>query len=273
MHTIHQQLQSELSDLYPASEIAAFAQLIQYYITDFNIPTAAISNLQYELIQQLKSHKPIQYILGVSYFWNRYFRVNEYTLIPRPETEELIYWIKETFQNKQPPNNIIDIGTGSGCIAISLQEGVFPNAKVQGMDVQMGAIDIATNNDIENKIEWIQDSILDWKQDEHYKAGYDLIVSNPPYITLHEKADMEKNVLAYEPNIALFVSNNDPLQFYKSILAFADQYLTTDGSVFMELNALFANETAELFSQNGYKTILKKDMQSKWRMLQAIRIK
>lgn len=272
MHTIHQQLQSELSDLYPANEIAAFAQLIQYYITDFNIPTAAISNLQYELIQQLKSHKPIQYILGVSYFWNRYFKVNEYTLIPRPETEELIYWIKETFQNKQSPHNIIDIGTGSGCIAISLQ-GVFPNAKVQGMDVQMGAIDMAANNDVENKIEWIQDSILDWKQDEHYKAEYDLIVSNPPYITLHEKADMEKNVLAYEPNIALFVSNNDPLQFYKSILAFADQYLTTDGSVFMELNALFANETAELFSQNGYKTILKKDMQSKWRMLQAIRIK
>lgn len=263
---------SVLNNIYPDSEIDAIIRSLDFYRKDFNVNDTEFKKLIDTCIIDLKQYKPLQYILGVSYFWDRYFKVNEHTLIPRPETEELILWIQKDFINSLNQNfAIIDIGTGSGCIPIILKS-IFLNANVYGMDVSKAALEVAQANDNSQKIQWIEDSILQPASNASYHNKFDIIVSNPPYITLDEKSAMEENVLSYEPNIALFVSNNDPLQFYRSILLFAKKYLKNNGSVFLELNPIYALATEELFKASGFKTLLKKDMQGKLRMLRATHV-
>jgi release factor glutamine methyltransferase len=259
-----------LQHLYDTSEIEAIFNLAVEYIDD---NASTITNGALFLTQtltKLQTGKPIQQILGRAYFWDAFYKVDENTLIPRPETEELIDWIKKTYQHQRNEAiNILDIGTGSGCIAITLKK-LFPYAEVIGLDISIEALTIAKENaSIEGQyITFIQDSILNYKH-TLLNNKWDIIVSNPPYITVEEKDDMHENVLAHEPHTALFVTNGDVQQFYKAILNYSQQHLKDNGSVFLELNAQFGKETAQLYESYFRNVILKQDMQYKDRMLHA----
>lgn len=221
------------------------------------------------IVDQLHTNKPIQYTLGYEWFYNLKLKVNEHVLIPRPETEELVRWIldflKEENLNKPV---LIDLGTGSGCIPIILKKQ-YPLAQVNALDISEKAIELAKENAFDHaaEIQFIVDDILQPKQT--YDYTFDVIISNPPYITIDEKEEMHDRVLSFEPSLALFVTNNDPLQFYKSILLFAKQYLSPNGAIFLELNRDYGEATESLFQQAGFATSLRKDMYGNTRMLMA----
>lgn len=224
-------------------------------------------NVLFEDILLLKNNKPLQYVVGKSYFYDRFLEVNESTLIPRPETEELVRLILESNANDKN-FNIVDIGTGSGCIPILLKaKGNFSNVK--GIDVSRAALETAIRNaaKFDLKIEFEE---LDFLNKENWQklSGFNCIVSNPPYISHEEKTSMSKNVLDYEPHIALFVE--DPLLFYEKIAKFCifDKNVKY---VFLEINPLFAPNVIELFIQLFPSVKIAKDMQGKDRMLAAMR--
>jgi len=213
------------------------------------------TNQLYNYLDRIKKNEPIQYVLGKTKFCNLIFFVNESVLIPRPETEELVRLIlKEDLDGKE----ILDIGTGSGCIAISLAKNL-PNAKVSALDVSKDAIELSQRNAKENdvNVEFINADILNYKSDKKH----DIIVSNPPYVLESQKKHMSKNVLDYEPELALFVKNDDPLQFYKAILDFAKNSLNKNGKIYFEINDQHKKEIKELISSYGYLNIeCKKDL-------------
>ncbi len=219
-------------------------------------------------IQELKKNKPIQYILGYEYFGNLKLCVNQDVLIPRPETEELVLWAKKTLDNSERSMKIIDLGTGSGCIPIWLKKHC-PQIKMWAMDVSDKALTLAKENAQlhQTEITFFQDDILDPKLDASEK--FDLIISNPPYIAVSEKKDMDNHVFDYEPSIALFVSNGDPLQFYKAILLFAKKHLKSQGQLFVELHQDYATQVKTLFDEQLWETELKKDMYDNYRMLKV----
>jgi release factor glutamine methyltransferase len=222
------------------------------------------------VLQELQTGKPIQYILGETLFYGLTFKVNEFVLIPRPETEELVEWVLEklTLHAPRPTLNILDIGTGSGCIAISLKKNM-PNADVTALDISSKALAIAKQNALLNEvnISFVEEDILK-SHISYLKSQISVIVSNPPYITQTEKAQMHENVLANEPHSALFVSNERPLVFYEAIADFALINLEETGLLFFEINEYLGNETIEMLRGKGFKNIeLKKDMQGKDRML------
>ncbi len=265
----HTAYQNALAPLYDNGEIdALFKSALEYCIkqeTQTSIPTMQRLN---EIMNLLATGKPLQYITGEAYFWDAFFTVNEHTLIPRPETEELIYWI-----TKNEPSNaalrIIDIGTGSGCIAITIKK-CFPNSDVYAIDVSKAAIDLAQQNATQHNtnIHFLIDDIL--KPSAFLRQQkWDIIISNPPYIALPEKTAMHPNVLQHEPHSALFVTNNDPLQFYKAIHQYAHETLVDNGKIYLELNTNYSKEVANIFEQDGYTTLIQKDMQYKERMLCA----
>lgn len=265
---IQDYLAAELVDLYDISEAKAIIALYLEAINiDINAPAISINQDIYsDALIQLKAGKPVQQIIGQAYFWDRFYKVNEHTLIPRPETEELMYWIKQMqFKNIR---NIIDIGTGSGCIACTLKL-FFPEANVYALDISADALAIAQTNASNNNlnIHFIKGDILS----DSFAAlpQFDLIVSNPPYITSEEKAAMHTNVLEHEPHTALFVTNNDALQFYKAIALFSEKYLVENGHIFLELNKDYGKATQLHYDALGYQTELKQDMQSNDRMLMA----
>ncbi len=216
----------------------------------------------------LNQHKPIQYILGFEEFMGIQFYVNESVLIPRPETEELVQWIVEDY--KQQKNiTIADIGTGSGCIAISLKK-LIPQAFVHAIDVSKSALDIASKNAIhtQQEIHLHQLNILN----EDLPSNFDVLVSNPPYVLESEKMQMRKNVLDFEPSLALFVPDEDPLLFYKRIVKLAEQQLNIAGTLYFEINESYAADTQKLFSENKWNTPeLRNDIRGKARMLKAIK--
>ncbi len=219
-----------------------------------------------EIFKRLLAHEPLQYVLGYAYFYQLKFLVNKYVLIPRPETEELVRLIVN--ETNTPNINILDIGTGSGCIAISLKH-YLPQANVWAMDVSHDAINIATINAKENNtnVSFILDDILK-PQGKNDTIKYNIIVSNPPYINIDEKAYMHKNVLAYEPALALFVAKNDVLIFYRAILEYAQQNLATNGLLFFEINEAYASKMIALCQSYNYTNIeVIKDMQGKDRMM------
>ena len=219
------------------------------------------------VIERLLNYEPIQYILGSTLFFGSDFIVNKEVLIPRPETEELISWVLEQLD---PDNSIkiLDIGTGSGCIAISLAKHL-PRADVYAMDISLGALSIAKKNAEANGvvIQFIEASILDWESQDLF---FDVIVSNPPYVRKSEKEMMSPNVLNHEPHLALFVENNNPLLFYKAIVEMSKRNLTSQGLIYFEINEYLTKETKSLFSSTFFEAVqLKRDIFSKYRMLRA----
>lgn len=272
-------LKHKLLSIYDEGEAHSMAQWVLCSVTKQNwnkINTTNCTTLSdSELIKiknilaELLQHKPIQYILGESYFYNMQLFVNENVLIPRPETEELIDYI-DKHKLKLLPNltgNVLDIGTGSGCIAISLKK-ILHNAQVTALDISNSALEVAQINARNQNVAITlqQEDILAPSRDT---TTYHLIVSNPPYITIEEKNTMLPNVLEYEPHTALFVTDGDPLQFYKAILQKANTNLCAKGYVLLELNPMYADATQVYFQNHNYATQIIRDMQGKKRFLQA----
>ena len=224
------------------------------------------------ILNDLQIGKPIQHILEEAHFYGAVFKVNEQVLIPRPETEELVDWIISDNSSQFSANtnhkiSILDIGTGSGCIPITLKKHLS-KAEVSTLDVSTNAIAVAKENaeQINVRIKFIEADILAFKSEEKF----DIIVSNPPYIRDLEKADMHNNVLVYEPHLALFVRDENPLIFYKAIADFARTNLKPNGQLYFEINEYLGNETIEMLATKGFINIeLRQDMQGKDRMVRA----
>ncbi|MTG98246.1 MULTISPECIES: peptide chain release factor N(5)-glutamine methyltransferase [Myroides] len=221
------------------------------------------------VLRDLIQEKPIQYIFSRAYFYGMTFEVNQYTLIPRSETEELVEWIiNSVAQDRQV--SILDIGTGSGCIGITLASEL-PKAKVTLMDVSKQALDTAKANAIRNGVS-VQTILQDVLALDRLEGQYDIIVSNPPYVRNLEKVEIRKNVLDYEPHLALFVKDEDPLIFYRKIAQLANDNLVKSGMLFYEINQYLGPETVDLFNSLQFEQIeLRKDMVGNDRMIKAVK--
>ena len=222
----------------------------------------------FEGLSKLKNEHPIQYVLGETTFMDLKIMVNESVLIPRPETEELVNWVLEDIENLDDNLKIIDIGTGSGCVAISLAK-LKSNLRATAMDISKSALEVATKNALKNDvdIEFIQADIL---KITSLKENYDIVVSNPPYVREMEKDKMHNNVLKNEPYLALFVPDGDPLLFYRPIVKLAKKSLTAKGVLYMEINQYLGEAVKELLEEFGYSEIeLRKDIFGNDRMIKA----
>jgi len=268
----------QLSSKYPRQEIESISKLIfekvlglsrlQVYLNQHETISPANLAQITEIVNRLIQFEPIQYILGETEFYGLPLKVNAAVLIPRPETEELVDWII----NNNPPLNpiILDIGTGSGCIPIALSKKIS-GASVEGWDISNEALLVARENAELNqvKVDFIYADVLNPRYPAQPQK-YDIIVSNPPYVTVSEQLSMLKNVIDYEPHIALFVPDTDPLLFYRIIADIAINQLKPGGKLYFEINEQFGNETADLLSLKGFKNIiLRKDINGKERMLKA----
>ena len=272
-----QYIEKELSGFYPATEVRGFTRLIFGHVCGMGY-TEQILRRKEELdtdskqgirkiVERLKSYEPLQYILGETEFFGLKLKIAPGVLIPRPETEELVQWIVDSAKNESP--SILDIGTGSGCIALVLKNEL-KNAQVSAVDFSEMALKIASENARINQlvVEFIHADILKW-QNLSWDV-FDIIVSNPPYVRELEKRAMFPNVLKYEPCEALFVSNNDPLIFYRQIGKFAQIYLKEGGELYFEINENLGSETLKLMSDFNFRdVILKKDLHRKERMLRC----
>jgi release factor glutamine methyltransferase len=224
-----------------------------------------------EVVERLKKGEPVQYILGKTEFCGMTLKVNPGVLIPRPETEEMVQWLVSS--TIRPPKRILDIGTGSGCIALALKRA-FPAAFVSGSDVSDEALSVARENAALNGLElhFFVSDILRWK---HYGSWekQDLIVSNPPYITQVGKKCMVSNVLDFEPHLALFVPDEDPLLFYRNIAEFSLIWLKPGGRLVFEINELYGPEVVRMLRECGFSGIeLRKDLRGKERMISAFHL-
>ncbi|MEB3799702.1 peptide chain release factor N(5)-glutamine methyltransferase [Flavobacterium columnare] len=272
------QFAEELQKIYDEKEVESFFTLLLEAFhgmkrIDFalnpQLELDALQLLQWEtVLDQLKQEKPIQYILGETDFFGMSFYTNEYTLIPRPETEELVDWVIQTVSTtkKGEKVRILDIGTGTGCIAISLAKNI-PMAEVYAIDVSLKALEVAKRNAKKNNvtIEFIHQDLLIL---ESLETTFDIIVSNPPYVRNLEKLEIKKNVLDYEPHLALFVEDTDPLIFYKKIAQLALKSLSKKGCLFFEINQYLGKEMIELMEDFGFENInLHKDIYGNDRML------
>lgn len=229
----------------------------------------------FKIHEQLIQGKPLQYILGETVFYDLTFQVNPSVLIPRPETEELVDWALITsriIHGETEVLKLLDIGTGSGCIPISMKKYI-PLADITAIDISEAALNTARQNADLNQIEinFIQDDIFNPSNLGLINTKYDLILSNPPYVTESEKNQMLDNVLNHEPHNALFVPNHDPLVFYRAITDFALVHLKINGFLFLEINEKFGQETLNLLKEKGFKeTELRQDMGGKDRMIKAV---
>ena len=263
---------SELSSIYEMDELnSVFNLLSEDYL---KIPRSKIlladeidlnesnQNLFSSALERLKTHEPIQYVLGKTIFMNLEFKVNSSVLIPRPETEELVrLMLKEDLDGKE----VLDIGTGSGCIAISLTKNLH-NAKVSALDISKDALEVALENaELNNvNIEFIHADIFEYQSDKKY----DVIVSNPPYVLESEKMLMKQNVLNYEPEIALFVDDINALKYYESVIKFSLNNLNSQGQIFFETNENYKDELNKLAQNYEYNIIeFKLDINDKNRFL------
>lgn len=213
-----------------------------------------------DIVTKLKQNKPIQYILGYEWFGGLQLKVNENVLIPRPETEELTrLLIKKVNDTKQRGIKIIDIGTGSGCIPVLLKKEC-PAAEISAMDISAKALEVAQENATihHTPVYFVQANILDEALNLHEQ--FDFIISNPPYILQEEKKEMNTRVFEHEPQIALFVTQNDPLEFYKAIISFSKNHLKQHGSIYMEINQLYGADIQSLFERHNYHCEILQDM-------------
>lgn len=224
-----------------------------------------------DAIRRLTSGEPVQHITGITYFYGYRFQVSEHVLIPRPETEELVYWIESDYKRYTEPLSILDIGTGSGCIPISLALKL-PNANISAIDKSAKALKVAKQNamSLDATVDFTEVDFLDESQWAHMDS-YDVIVSNPPYIGHDEQSRMGQSVVMHEPSMALFPDGDDPLIFYKKIASFGQQYLKPRGAIYLEINEYYPEETLAIFDQVGYTTELLDDLQGKPRMIKAWR--
>ncbi|MBP6127618.1 peptide chain release factor N(5)-glutamine methyltransferase [Flavobacterium sp.] len=275
---------SELQTIQEDSEIESFFFILTEFLhnlkrIDVSLhPEFEVSETDLEkwktIISELKTEKPIQYITGEAWFYGLRFEVNENTLIPRPETEELVEWIVDGLKVKGKGQRVLDIGTGSGCIPIALKKEI-PNGQVSAIDISEKALEIARKNASDNQVEvnFIQQDIL---TSQHLNIStsqpllFDVIVSNPPYVRNLEKQEIKRNVLDYEPHLALFVDDSDALLFYRKIAQLALKSLAPNGKLFFEINQYLGKETVELVEQLGFKNIeLRKDFMGNDRMICA----
>jgi len=298
IYEAQQRLIFQLFEIYDNREAANIADLVMEHITGWK-KIDRILNKQVPLLNdkitllekfttELLVHKPVQYVLNEAWFYGLKFFVNEHVLIPRPETEELVEWIvrevgdtRYEVQNKnQDPENrhehhtlrIFDVGTGSGCIPITLKKNLH-SADIYTCDISKEALGVAQRNALEHQadIGLLHIDFLDISQWEHLPF-FDIVVSNPPYIPLKDKETMRPNVIDYEPHLALFVENNDPLIFYRSIADFAKEKLRPGGIIFAELHEGLATGVQEVFAEKGFDNMeIKKDMQGKDRMIKVNR--
>lgn len=261
----------ELDDIFGKNEVDSFFFMLAeayFNLERFTLaldPEFTISKEQetpmFQALSELKLEKPIQHILGKAHFFGLDFIVNEHTLIPRPETEELVALILENIKYSSKSKNlrILDIGTGSGCIPIALKKAL-PDAKIFAIDISVEALKIARKNAENNNVsvEFVQADVLaldDLKLFGKEEIWFDIIVSNPPYVRNLEKAEMHKNVLEYEPDTALFVADDKPLIFYDKIANLAKAHLVKNGSLYFEINQYLGKEMMELMEEKDFSTI------------------
>ncbi len=270
-----------LSGLYPSEEIESFFNILaKEYLNLSRIEISLnreqhVSDQNVEIIQKaiirLKDYEPIQYILGESEFFGLQFKVTPNTLIPRPETEELVQFILDEvskFDNKSGPLELLDIGTGSGCIAISLAKNLS-ETKVSALDISYEALEVAKENARINQVN-IEFSECDILRCEILPKKYDIIVSNPPYVRQLEKDWMQPNVLRHEPDLALFVSDHDPLLFYRRIAILSQTSLKPSGKLFFEINEYLGEDLVAILKEMRFQKIeIKKDIFGKDRMVKC----
>ena len=281
LKTLRTYFNSELSGYYPDTEIASFFYILSENILKLKRVDIAlnvyqvVSKKKYDrfrsAVERLKNHEPIQYIIAETEFYGLPLKVNNNVLIPRPETEELVDLILNSV-DKKDNLKILDIGTGSGCIAISLAKNL-PHVKVYALDVSPEAIEVAKENAKLNNVDvhFIEADILSVCHSAlDAESTFDIIVSNPPYVRELEKAEIKNNVLENEPHLALFVEDDDALQFYKAICQFTVHTLSKNGLLFFEINEYLGSEMIELLKEYSFKNIeLKKDIFRKDRMIKT----
>jgi release factor glutamine methyltransferase len=274
---IRKLITAELTPFYPEREIRSLSDIIiktlfgagrlqQLSKPDMVVPPEKVKRIG-EITAGLKQGRPLQYILGETVFYNCNFRVNEHTLIPRQETEELVDLIIK--ENKGYPGRIIDLGTGSGCIAVALAKNL-PGTNVTAVDISTEALDTAKQNAADNAVTvcFLKADMLVPDKITCKPAG--IIVSNPPYVRESEKSVMHKNVLEHEPHSALFVPDNDPLMFYRAILKATGTLLESGGRLYFEINEAMGNEVASLAKRNGLKNVvIIKDLNEKDRFVKG----
>lgn len=276
-----------LEGYYPETEIQSFFNLLTEHILKMKRIDVALNlyalvsgkkREKYQsAIKYLKEYRPIQYIIGETEFYDLPFAVNENTLIPRPETEELVELIIRNITSSAVEKSlrILDIGTGTGCIAISLAKHL-PSAKIMGMEVSEEALKVAEQNAKLNgvEVEFLHGDILNLRQLELVSVShsYDIIVSNPPYVRNLEKSEINANVLEHEPHLALFVDDNNPLEFYKAICEFAKNHLNVGGTLYFEINQYLGKEMIQLLKDFDFKSVeLRQDIFGNDRMIKGIK--
>ncbi|WP_192822404.1 peptide chain release factor N(5)-glutamine methyltransferase [Rufibacter sp. LB8] len=275
-----QRLSQTLVTLYEAPEAQSMAEWVLQHLLKASrfellqrrkeiFPESLESQL-HDIQQRLLQHQPIQYVLGEASFYGRDFLVTPAVLIPRPETEELVQLVIKAFQHHPNPK-LLDIGTGSGCIPITLA-AELPTAELWGLDVSADALNIAKRNaeTLGQKVTWLQQDILQ-EIPAVAPASLDAVISNPPYVLEEEKQLMRENVLDFEPHLALFVPNHDPLLFYRRIAHLAQHLLKPGGRLFFEINERYAQETQDMLQESGYQDVqILQDLRGKERMTLAV---
>jgi len=269
---------AQLQGVYDKEEIHSFFYILCDFFLQFSrfevsmsqhTMVSEITIARFEkVLLRLKTQEPIQYILGTTQFYGLTFKVNKHTLIPRPETEQLVDWILSNLHDRGSVLDILDIGTGSGCIAVSLAKNI-PRARVYGIDISEKALEMAQENAVNNQVlvSFCEKDILETTA---LKNKYDVIVSNPPYVRQLEKKEMNANVLDYEPGFALFVTNEDPLLFYKKIAQLAFVSLKEKGWLYFEINEYLSLEMDVLLKDIGFANIeIKKDFREVPRMIKC----
>lgn len=283
----YQLLQQRLQSMYEPREASQIAEMVMEKITGYSRTERLIhheklfnadqTQMFEQDLKELENGRPVQYVLGVCWFQNMVFKVDERVLIPRPETEELVEYIKACYYNNpcsgENPCKLIDIGTGSGCIAVSLKKAL-PLFEVWAVDKSSKALELAKENAnmLDVEISFKQSDILEESKNDSLPA-FNVIVSNPPYIPINESKELKKHVIAFEPNEALFVTNQDPLEFYKAIVEFAEHHLLRGGMIFFETHEKYANGVVQLLEENEFEQVkIKKDLQGKDRIVSGKRM-
>ena len=279
MHPVYHEIKKMLAGYYPDAEASALAKMLLVEVLHFSTLELFGGkdkevfkkdlDVLYEMSRRLQNREPIQYIIGRETFCSMPFVVNRHVLIPRPETQDLVGWIIEEVQQTNPCR-LLDMGTGSGCIAISLAKKL-PHVQVEAWDISGEALQVARQNALNNqvKVDFHQQDILSASPGI---AEWNVIVSNPPYITNKEKAEMEANVLNWEPHTALFVPDHDPLLFYRKIAQLGMSMLVNGGALYFEINRAYGAEIIAMLQALGYKDIIiRKDRFNNERMIKATR--
>ncbi|MEN8224760.1 MAG: peptide chain release factor N(5)-glutamine methyltransferase [Bacteroidota bacterium] len=276
-------MKKELQGVYPSPELEAIIRGLFSHITGLNASMMVIekekelseSDIYFlqRAARRLKKYEPLQYITGTAYFRGIEFKVDPAVLIPRPETEELPEWMLEGL-DRSSQLKILDIGTGSGCIAISLKKEL-PASMIYAVDISEEALQLAQQNasDLDAEIFFMQIDILD-RDSRSVLPEFDAIISNPPYVTPADRLKMQRNVTDYEPGLALFVEEDDPLLFYREIIAFSKTHLADGGQLFLECNESYATEVKALLLKSSFRHAeVRKDMQGRERMVMGERMK